>query len=207
MYTFLKPLLVREELIKRRVRVFTPLEFSRIFQASPYAIKYFLETQVEEGLLMRLKQGLYTLKTDPPNEREVANKLYRPSYISFAYALAYYNIIPEMPYTVTSATTKPTRVFNGPNVTFSYYTIKEEAFTGYILAKEGERSFLIAEPEKALVDYVYFATLGRGPSLDRLNVSSLNKSKAVEYARLFGRKTLVKKVEKLFDFPQRWEII
>lgn len=207
MYTFPKPLLVREELLKKGVRVFTPLEFSRIFQAPSYAIKYFLENQVQEGLLMRLKQGLYTLKTDPPNEREIANKLYRPSYISFAYALAYYGIIPEMPYTLTSATTKPTRIFNSPSIAFSYYTIKEEAFTGYLLKREGERSFLIAEPEKALVDYVYFATLGRGPSPDRLNLSKLNKNKAIEYAKLFKRIKLVEKVEKLFDSPKMWEIV
>ncbi len=207
MYTFPKPLLVREELLNRGIRFFTPLEFSRIYQAPSYAVKYFLETQVEKGLFTRLKQGLYTLKTDPPNEREVANKLYRPSYISFAYALAYYGIIPESPYTVTSATTKPTRVFNSPSVTFPYYTIKKEAYTGYILKREGERSFLIAEPEKALVDYIYFVTLGRGPSLDRLNVSSLDKNKTLEYAKLYGRKSLIKKVEKVFNTPQNWEIV
>lgn len=194
MYTFSKPLLIREELLKRGVRVFTPLEFSRIFQAPRHTIKYFLETQVQEGLLLRLKQGLYSLKTDSPDEKEIANKLYQPSYISFAYALAYYNILPEMPYTVTSATTKPTRVFNSPTIVFSYYTIKKEAFTGYILKKEGERSFLIAEPEKALVDYVYFATLGRGPSLDRLNISRLSRDKAIEYAVVYERKSLVQKV-------------
>lgn len=207
MYTLLKPLLVREELLKRGIRVFTPLEFSRIFQAPPHTIKYFLETQVGEGLLARLKQGLYTLRTDPPSEREVANRLYKPSYISFAYALAYYNILPEMPYQVTSATTKPTRVFANTNQVFSYYTIKEEAFTGYLLKKEGDRPFLIADPEKALVDYVYFATLGRGPSLDRLNISSLNKEKATEYAKLYGRKTLVKKIEEVFLSPLEPEIV
>ncbi len=208
MSTLLKPLFVREELLKRGMRVFTPLEFTRIFQAPPYMIKYFLETQVEEGLLARIKQGLYTLKTDPPSEKEVANRLYKPSYISFAYALAYYNIIPEMPYQITSATTNPTRVFSNTNQVFSYYTIKEEAFTGYVLKKEGERAFLIADPEKALVDYVYMVTLGRSqPSLDRLYIKSLNKEKAVEYAKLYKRKSLVKKIEELFKSPPEAEII
>lgn len=203
----MKPLLVREELLKRGVRVFTPLEFARIFQAPQHTIKYFLETQVQTGLLLRLKKGLYTLKTDPPSEREIANKLYRPSYISLAYALAYYNILPEMPYQVTSATTKPTRVFTNTSTVFSYYTIKKEAFTGYMLQKEGDRTFLIADPEKALVDYVYFATLGRGPSLDRLDISSLNKEKAIEYAKLYDRKSLVKRIKELFVLPPEPEIL
>lgn len=198
MYTLVKPILVREELLRRGLRVFTPLEFARIFQAPQHRIKYFLETQVKEGLLSRLKQGLYALRTDPPNEMEVANRLYKPSYISLAYALAYYNILPEMPYQITSATTKPTRIFANTNQTFSYYTIKEEAFTGYILKKEGERSFLIADPEKALVDYIYFATLGRGPLIDRLNISMINKEKALEYASLYKRKSLTIEIEKFF---------
>lgn len=207
MYTFPKPLLVREELLKRGVRVFTPLEFSRIFQAPQHTIKYFLERQVREGLLARLKQGLYTLKTDPPSEKEVANRLYRPSYISYSYALAYYGILLEMPYQITSATTKPTRVFVHINKVFSYHTIKEEAFTGYFLKKENNISFFIADPEKALVDYVYFATLGRGPSIDRLSISSLNKKKAIEYARLYGRKGLVTRIEGLFSSPPEPEIV
>lgn len=207
MYTLLKPLLVREELLEKRVRIFTPLEFSRIFQASSHTIKYFLETQVKAGLLMRLKQGLYALKTNPPDEREVANRLYQPSYISFSYALAYYGILYEMPYTITSATVKSTRIFDSPTVPFAYFKIKQEAFAGYILKQDGNRSFLIAEPEKALVDYVYFAILGRGPSVDRLNLSLLNKDKAVEYAMLYGRKSLVKKIRDLFKSPPEVEII
>lgn len=197
MYTLMKPLLVREELLRRKVHIFTPLEFSRIFQAQQYNIKYFLETQVQEGLFLRLKKGLYALKTDVPGEKEIANRLYRPSYISFAYALAYYNILPEMPYQVTSATTKSTRLFTIQDKVFAYYSVKKEVFTGYILKKEGELSFLIAEPEKALVDYLYFANIGRGPSSDRLNTSTLNKEKALEYARLYGRKSLIARIENL----------
>lgn len=207
MSTLMKPLLVREELLKRGVRIFKPLEFSRIFQFKPHTTKYFLERQVGEGLLTRIKKGLYTLKTDPPSEKEIANRLYRPSYISFAYALAYYGILPEMPYQITSATTKPTRVFANTNQVFSYYTIKKEAFTGYFLKKENSISFFMADPEKALVDYVYLATLGRGPSVDRLDISSLNKKKAIAYAKLYGRKTLLKRIDELFASPPEPEII
>ena len=67
MYTLLKPFQIREELLKRSLRIFTGQEFRRIFQASSHSTKYFLETQVQEGILLRLKRGIYTLKTDPPS--------------------------------------------------------------------------------------------------------------------------------------------
>ena len=197
MYTLPKPLLVREELLMRNVRIFTPLQFERVFRTSPMQTKYFLERQAEEGFLLRLKRGLYTLKTDKPAEEEIANALYKPSYISFEYALAYYNIIPEMVYEVTSATTKPTRMFETDTLAFGYYTIKIEAYTGYSLIKKAGKEFLIAEPEKALVDYLYFVSLGKKQLNERLLTGELNRKKLLYYASLFDRKSLSDLVKKI----------
>ena len=190
MYTLLKPLLVREELLKRGMQFFTPLEFSSLLNLPDYKAKYFLEKFTHEGLLLRLKKGLYVLKSDLPSEEEIANRLYRPSYLSFEYVLAYYNILPEMPYTVTSATTKPTRTFTIDGKTFSYFSIKKNAYTGYVLTKTEKKSFLIAEPEKALVDYLYFVTIGKKPLNDRLRTASLNKAKLIKYATFYKRSSL-----------------
>jgi predicted transcriptional regulator of viral defense system len=207
MYTLLKPLKVREELLKRGVRVFTPQIFGRIFGSSPTSTKYFLETQTHEGFLVRLKRAVYALKTDPPNEEEIANALYQPSYISFEYALAYYNILPEMTYTVTSATTKPTRLFTTENIAYSYRTIKASAYTGYSLVKKGDRSFLLAEPEKSLIDYLYFVSLHRVGLNDRLvarfkeryhdKIGGLRKEKMTAFTKLFGNEQLERVVEQL----------
>ena len=197
MYTLLKPIQIREELLKRNLRVFTGQEFTRIFQISPYKAKYFLETQVKEGFLLRLKRGIYTLKTDLPSEEEIANAIYKPSYISFEYALAYYNLIPEMVYTITSATTKPTRLFDVSGKVFSYQTIKKEAFTGYSLNKIGDKIFLIAEKEKALVDYLYFVSIKKSSKNERLQTKGLNKEKIIFYTSLFQNKKLLDLVHTL----------
>lgn len=198
MYTLLKPIQIREELLNRKLRIFTALEFMRIFQTSPHQTKYFLETQVQEKLLIRLKRGIYALRTDPPFEEEIANALYKPSYISFEYALAYYDMLPEMPYKVTSATTKPTRVFNTDYMSFVYYTIKKEAFTGYSLVTTDTKSFLIADPEKALIDYMYFETLGKRSRNDRFILKNINKEKLTDYAKLYQRKSLIEYTKEIY---------
>lgn len=207
MYTLMKPLQIREELLKRQLRVFTVQEFERIFDASPHTAKYFLETQVDQGFLLRLKRGVYALKADLLSEEEMANAIYRPSYISFEYALAYYHLLPEMPYTITSATTKPTRLFTTGRSPFSYRTIKKEAYTGYALLKLEQKQFLIAEKEKALVDYLYFFSLRKSPENERLfeNLKSkgyyktqgLFKEKIFTYAKLFGNKRLLNLIQTL----------
>lgn len=192
MYSLVKPLLVRKELLERRIRIFTTQEFIRIFNLSPFQAEYSLRQLVNEGLLLRLKKGVYTLSTDPPIEEEIANALYKPSYISFEYALGYYNIIPEMVYQITSATTKPTRLFTVGHNSFAYYTVKREAYTGYTLVERAGRKFYIAEPEKALVDYLYAISLGERALLgdksvnDRLQLRSLNKDKILIFANLYN---------------------
>lgn len=187
MYTLLKPISVREELLQRGVSIFTPQDFQRIFGANRLRTKYFLEEYTRGGLFLRLKNGLYALKTDPPSEEEIANRLYRPSYLSFEYALAAYNILPEMPYSVTSATTKPTRYFAVGEKTFSYSTIQRAAFAGYAPARRAGRTVLVADPEKALVDYLYFVSLGRKTGNDRLETAGLDRQKALGYAGLYRR--------------------
>ncbi|MCL5676059.1 MAG: hypothetical protein M1120_02935 [Patescibacteria group bacterium] len=180
--------------------IFTPENFARFFHTPFYTTKHFLEEQTNNGLFLRLKQGVYTLKTDFPGEEVVANALYKPSYISFEYALAYYDILPEMPYAVTCATTKPTRLFTVSQTTFSYYTIKKEAYTGYSLVKSGTKAFLMADKEKALADYFYFEALGKRPHNDRLVLKNINKEKLFHYAKLFARKNLSNYIKKKYAF-------
>ena len=198
MSTLLKPLLIREELLKRNLHIFTVQEFNRLFQTPPLKTKYFLEQQAKHGLFSRLKKGLYALKTDLPSEEEIANALYRPSYISFEYALAYYGILPEMPHRVTSATTKPTRLFVTDSMSFAYYTIKISTYTGYSLVITAAKSFLIADREKALIDYLYFESLGDKPHNDRLVLRNINKVKLLKYAKLFKRNGLTKLIKDIY---------
>jgi len=218
MNTLLKPLQVRETLLKKNVRTFTVQDFESIFHTTPKQTKLFLRRQTEEGLLARLKQGMYALQTDFPSGEIIANSLYRPSYISFEYALAFWGILPEMPYSITSATTKPTRDFVVNSRAYSYFTIKPEAYTGYRLVSsnnrislkddfvyfsemENNKAFLIAEPEKALVDYLYFVSLGKRSMNDRLYIKPgmLSKRKLVAYAKLYNRKKLMELVKAVYD--------
>lgn len=185
MSTLLKPLRVREVLLQKRVKFITPDLFGRIFAGKPHQIKHFLEQQTKEGLFLRLKKGLYCLATDRPAEEEIANRLYMPSYLSFEYALAYYGILLESPYTITSATTKATRLFEIENITYSYNSISPRAYTGYYLKKVNVKEFLIAEPEKALADYLYFAKINKRQSNDRLDISGLDQKKIHDYAKLY----------------------
>ncbi len=183
----ISPLAVHDTLREKKVAIFSPGEFSRIFKIPMRNTRYFLETYTKRGLLVRLRKGQYVLKEMIPNEEVIANALYQPSYVSLEYALSRFGIIPEMPYTVTSVTTKITATFTALGRDFSYQKIKKSAFTGYVPEKVGNNTIFIATPEKALADYLYFVSLGKTTLNDRLSIDRLEHKKIISYGKLYGR--------------------
>lgn len=188
-----------KELKKRNIKVFTPLEFQRIFKVSYNNSKSFINRNVKRGLLTKLKNGLYTLSGINIPKFLIANKLYTPSYISFETALSYYNIIPEAVYMVFSATTKASREFEAQDSSFIFHRIKKKAFFGYIPQKIDNTVILIAEPEKALLDYLYFVLLKKKAFNNRLNIKHISKIKLLKYAKHFKKDKLIRFVKGLYD--------
>ena len=136
------------------------------------------------GWIHSLKRGLYELAYPTDfviPDIYVANRLYKPSYISLETALSHYSIIPEVAMAVTSITTKPTRTFKNKHGLFIYHTIKPQAFTGYFVDKHGDFDVLIAEPEKAFIDYLYFRVYRQNKGIafqdERFDIDSIRKMK------------------------------
>jgi len=110
--------------------------------------------------IIRIKKGLYcfgeALRNGPVNREYLANLIYGPSYISIDYALGYYGMIPERVEVITSVTTRRSRIFDTPFGRFSYRMLNGPHYTvGAGLERFNQTSFLIALPEKALVDKVW----------------------------------------------------
>ena len=93
---------------------------------------------------------------------------------------------------VTSITTKTTRKFKNKHGLFIYRTVRPSAFTGYYVEKEGNFDILVAEPEKALVDFIYFKAYRNkafnlaDERLDKDALLRLKKKRLDKYARLYN---------------------
>lgn len=161
MYTLLKSHIVQAELEKRRVGIFTPGEFQAIFNLNLAQTKYFLRRFVVQDLLVCLKRGLYMFLRSNISEQEIANRLYQPSYLSLEYVMHQKGVLAEVPYEITSITTKPTRKFEIGDRIFSYTTVKKSQYGSYVVEKINDRPILIATAQKAKEDYDYLKSLGR----------------------------------------------
>ena len=112
---------------------------------------------LRKGVIIRVKKGLYVFGDDYRKHlfcRELlANLIYGPSFVSLEYALSYHGLIPERVSTVTSVTSKRGKRFETPVGSFLYRPTPRPAFhLGMDRVEQGDVSFLIARPERALAD-------------------------------------------------------
>ena len=113
----------------------------------------------KKGLLLRLRQGYYSFpeyKSKPDFTLYIANRIYRPSYISLHSALAFYGIIPEAIVQITSVTSLKTESFQNEFGAYVYKSVRDELMFGYDIKPNADgRSIQLAQPEKALLDLLY----------------------------------------------------
>ncbi len=166
-------------------------------------LKVQLSDWKKKGLISQPRKGLYVLGKEyrkiEPSLFYLANQMYIPSYISLESALRFYGLIPEFVAQITSVTSRNTSEFQNEFGSFSYQHLKPECFSGFTALKdENNFNILIASPEKAIVDFLYF-NLARFNSLEHdifeesyrfQNCDGLNKTKIKTFAKLFESKKL-----------------
>lgn len=116
---------------------------------------------LREESIIRIKKGLYIFGPDyqkkPVSLELLANLIYSPSYISLEYAISKYGLIPERAFAITSICLSRSKSFKTPVGHFIY---KKRPLSAYPIGIKHieiphEGGYLMAEPEKALVDLIY----------------------------------------------------
>ena len=163
-----------------------------------------LDRWKKKGYLRKIKQGFYSATDQEFDEQFLnlaANKIYAPSYISLEKALKFYGLIPEEIFLITSVSSKKTVYFKTSVGNFSFRHIKPSLFWGYRLLESNGHAILIAEPEKALLDYFYLIPNVR--TVDdfaemRINTDlfqeQIDLAKLKTYLKAFEKKALSKRV-------------
>lgn len=184
-----------EEIISKlretNIKVLSLSDLKKLFNISKDNTAYKTASKlVKNRLLIRLGKGCYASVFNLPEEFEIGNYLYSPSYISLETALNYYGILSQFPYVVASVTTRKTKKIRVNNKEYEYAHLNQDLFWGY----KKQDGFLIATPEKALIDLIYFACKGwRGIEAKELDTASLNRKTLKRMAgkvkyRLFQKK-------------------
>lgn len=114
---------------------------------------------LDKGYLLRLRRGFYAFPEyldNPDMASFFAGAIYKPSYISLHYALAFYGLIPEAVSQITSVTSRKTATFSNGFGEYSYKSVRPDLMFGHVIKPLANgRSTAFATREKALLDLLY----------------------------------------------------
>lgn len=118
---------------------------------------------MKSGELVGVVRGIYVtapeLRKRPVSREILANMIYGPSYVSFEGVLARVGLIPEAAIAIISATPKRNRSFDTALGRFAYRHLPRAAYSFGWFREElvDGAGYLVARPEKALLDWLYLA--------------------------------------------------
>lgn len=142
-----------------RREIFTTSELSAVSGKSLSNVTQALNFLQKQGVVFKIYRGIWAEVTSKPlSSYEVIPYLLQGqrAYVSFISALHLYGIIEQIPQTVTLASLTHTKVINTKIMTFLIHRITPAFFKGFDWYKK-TGNFLIAEPEKALIDCLYLS--------------------------------------------------
>jgi len=157
----------------------------------PAAVTQALVRQERRELVEHISNKIYynwlALDGSP---RDLVNVLRENAYVSLESGLREYGISTQSPRTLTCVTTERPKEFKARTIRISYRSISPRLYWGFVRKATRYGSYLIAEPEKSILDWIYLGLQnGIAPALDELDLSSVDRPKLLTYARRFPRST------------------
>ncbi|MDD2693549.1 MAG: hypothetical protein PHY14_01300 [Candidatus Gracilibacteria bacterium] len=164
----------------------------------------------KSGYIKQIIRGFYLYGNTKINQNllfKTSNTIYAPSYISLESAFSYYGFIPEQTFSITAVSTNKTAHFDTDFSHFTYKKINPTLFWGYQIITIDQTKFLIAEREKAIIDYLYLNThIKCTEDFEGLRLNEavlrekIDQEKLIKYANMFGKKTVIEMAHLLLKF-------
>jgi len=166
-------------------------EAAAALRTSTSAASRTLRTLAAHGLVTHVRHGLWRLGTGVADPRQLGPEITRPypSYVSFASALADYEVIDQIPRDVHLASLGRAKRVRTPLASFVVHRLPPELFGGF----ERREGFSVASVEKAIFDFYYVAAASghvrqRLPELDL--PSSFSQKRIEQWTRLIRSRRL-----------------
>lgn len=164
--------------------VFTTYELAHTAGKSLSTTTQSLNYLEKQGIVLKVYRGIWVDPNNPKVSPYAVIPFLLPRhrcYVSFISALHLHHMVEQIPQVITLASTSHTRTINTKIGTFCIHQLTPPFFKGFGWYKK-TGSFLIAEPEKALVDSLYLSAykkrqFGYFPELHFPPAFSLKKAK------------------------------
>ncbi|MBU4479210.1 MAG: type IV toxin-antitoxin system AbiEi family antitoxin domain-containing protein [Candidatus Omnitrophica bacterium] len=138
--------------------VFTTSEIISLSGKSSSTITQSLDYLQKQGLIIKIHRGIWAEADSRVSAYSIIPFLTprHRAYVSFVSALHLHGMIEQIPQVITLASTSHARTVHTKMGTFTIHQIAPRFFKGFDWYR-GDGNFLIAQPEKALVDSLYLS--------------------------------------------------
>lgn len=161
-------------------------------------VRNALRRYESRGLLERISAQIYINHLNQHfSPRDLVNILRPKAYISLESALVERGVISQSPMFLTCVTPGYPKTFRAKTVNIVYRKISRELYWGAEEKATRYNKYRIAEPEKALLDWIYLNRQDGLPTpLDELNLDFVDRTKLLAYADRFPHtvKDVVKEI-------------
>ncbi|MDY6795073.1 MAG: type IV toxin-antitoxin system AbiEi family antitoxin domain-containing protein [Actinomycetota bacterium] len=136
---------------------FTLADLEKVTGLDRESLYVSLNRLQKRGTIERAMKGIYVVPGSGARLERIAGQLYFPCYLSFESVLSRFGVLNLVPYSLSFATTRKTKTLAILGRQVDYRQVKEELYFGF----DTDDGYYIAKPEKALLDLIYLATLGK----------------------------------------------
>jgi predicted transcriptional regulator of viral defense system len=184
----------------RKLAVFGNKDIRELIGKSSAYTKLAVYRLKQGGLIKEIERNKYTVHEDP---LLVASSLTWPSYISCWAALRYHNLTEQLPTVIHIVTTRSRKrrevEFGQARIVF--IRTRPSYFFGFEKIQLNGLDVLMAEPEKALIDCVFFhqVSFSEIAEITGRSIDSIDGEKMVDYLLKIGNGALAKRFGYLLE--------
>ena len=163
-------------------------DYAQRYRLSRRAVNAALRRQEAKGLVERVSNKIYINKVARDfTPRDLLRALRPDSYVSLDSALSDFGVTSQVPYTLTCVSPKYVRNIKTKTIQITFRTLKRDLYWGFTRKKTRYGAYNLAEPEKALLDWIYFKSVEGLPiETDEFHIDGLDRNRLLEGAKKFS---------------------
>jgi hypothetical protein len=162
-------------------------DLARELNVSEVAVGNALRRQEERGLVEHLGKKIFLNRLVPDFlGRELINMLRPEAYLSLETVLRDSGVSTQSPTVLTCVTPGRPGEFRAKSVSINFRRLSRNLFWGFQERRTRYGKYNVADPEKALLDWVYLRRReGSTINTDELDLQRLDRGKLLQYAARF----------------------
>lgn len=162
-------------------------DLARELNVSEVAVGNALRRQEERGLVEHLGKKIFINRLVPDFlGRELINMLRPEAYLSLETVLRDSGVSTQSPTVLTCVTPGRPGEFRAKSVSINFRRLSRNLFWGFQERRTRYGKYNVADPEKALLDWVYLRRQeGSTINTDELDLQRLDRGKLLQYAARF----------------------